>query len=70
MSEQIAELEKALAKAKFALSQKASALHDLIEDRLPADFKDIPPYADDTYKACQEWDRIRKQIEEAKKALQ
>ena len=68
MSERIAELEKALAKAKFVLSQKASALHDLIEDRLPVDYKDIPGYAEITFKACQEWDKIRQQLEASKQA--
>ena len=54
--EEIKELEKAISKARFVLSQKASNLHDLIEDRLPADYKEIPAYAEATFKACQEWD--------------
>jgi hypothetical protein len=58
----IKELEKAVSKARFVLSQKASALHDLIEDRLPNDYKDIMPYADATYKACNEWDLLNKQL--------
>jgi hypothetical protein len=69
MDAKILELEKALTKAKFILSQKAGALHDLIEDRLPDDYKDIPAYADSTFKACQEWDTIRQQLENAKNKL-
>jgi hypothetical protein len=69
MSEQIADLEKALAKAKFILSQKASELHDLIEDRLPNNYQDIPSYAEATFQAGLEWDRIRKQLAEAKQNL-
>jgi hypothetical protein len=63
MKEEILELEKALTKAKFILSQKAGLLHDLIEDRLPEDYKEIPAYAESTFKACQEWDSIKKQLE-------
>jgi len=67
MSEQeIKDLEKAVAKARFILSQKASGLHDLIEDRLPADYKEIPKYADATYKACEEWDLLNQQLIAAK----
>lgn len=65
--EEIAELEKAVSKAKFVMSQKASDLHDLIEDRLLTDFKDIPAYADDAYKTACQWDELRRRLDEAKK---
>ena len=65
--EQLKELEQAVKKARFVLSQKAGALHDLIEDRLPVDYAEIPEYAETTYKACQEWDKLNKQLIEAKK---
>ena len=65
--EKIKELEKAVSKARFVWSQKAGAMHDLIEDRLPADYKEIPQYAADTFEACQEWDKLNQQLIEAKK---
>ena len=49
------ELEKQVNKLKFKAGQKASDLHDLIEDRLLSDFEDIPAFAEATYKACKEW---------------
>lgn len=66
--EEIKELEKKVSKAKFKLSQKASELHDLIEDRLPADFAEIPAYAEAAFLACQEWDILNKELIKAKKA--
>lgn len=65
--EEIANLEKAVSKAKFKMSQAASELHDLIEDRLLQEFENIPPFAETTYKAALEWDNLRKKLEEAKK---
>lgn len=62
----IKELEKAVNKARFELSQKAGMLHDLIEDRLPADYKEIPAYAEATFKACQEWDNLNQKLKALK----
>ncbi len=60
--EQLKELELKVKKAKFKLSQKASELHDLIEDRLPVDYLEIPAYAEATFNACKEWDELNKQL--------
>lgn len=68
-TEEIKTLEKQVSKAKFVLSQKAGELHDLVEDRLPADYKDIPSFAEATYSACRNWDDLNKQLIEAKKQL-
>jgi len=48
-------LEKAVAKAKRIASEKASELHDLVEDRLPAAYDEIPTIAQATYDACRAW---------------
>ena len=64
---EIAELEKAVNKAKFKLSQQAGELHDLIEDRLMAEFESIPPFADATYKAACEWHELKCRLDAAKK---
>ena len=69
-TEEIKEIEKAVTKARFNLSQKAGALHDLIEDRLPADYMEIPEYAESTYLACKAWDELNKKLIECKKVIQ
>lgn len=66
-TEEIKELEKKVSKARFKLSQKAGDLHDLVEDRLPADFEEILGVAEITYKACQEWDLLNKELIKVKK---
>ncbi len=66
-TEELNELEKAMKKAKFQASQKAGELHDLVEDRLPADFEDIPAYAEATYAACKKWYDLNQEFLAAKK---
>jgi hypothetical protein len=65
--EEIAELDNAVKKARFVLSQQAAALHDLIEDRLPADYRELPAHAEATFKACQAWDELNRRLAEARK---
>ena len=60
------ELEKAINKAKFKLTQKAGELHDLIEDRLLDEFEDIPSVAEATYRAAKEWEALTLQLKAAK----
>jgi len=66
-AEEIKTLEKEVSKARFTLSQKASELHDLIEDRLPVAYREIPVIAEATYNACKLWDDLNNQLIEAKK---
>ena len=65
--EQIKDLAKQVSKARFQLGQKASELHDLIEDRLPADYREIPAYADATFRACEIWDKLNQELLKAAK---
>lgn len=67
-AEELKALDAEVKKARFVLSQKAGALHDLIEDRLPADYKEIPAYAEDAFKACQAWDELNEKLISAKNA--
>lgn len=67
-TEDIKELEKAVQKARFVLSQKASVLHDLIEDRLPSDYQEIPHCSSELFAACEEWDKLNQRFIAAKKA--
>jgi hypothetical protein len=53
--EDLKALEKAVKKAKRIASERASELHDLVEDRLPAAYEEIPATAQATYEACQAW---------------
>jgi len=53
--EELKAMNKAVKKAKRIASEKASELHDLVEDRLPAAYEEIPGIAQATYEACQAW---------------
>lgn len=61
-AKEISELEVLVNKLKFKASQKASDLHDLIEDRLLTDFEDIPSFAEMAYQACNEWSTKNKEL--------
>jgi hypothetical protein len=49
------ELEKEVRRLKRIASERAAELHDLVEDKLPAGFEEIPGIAQATYDACQAW---------------
>lgn len=53
--EELAALDKEVKKLKRIASEKASEMHDLVEDRLPAAFHEIPGIAQSTFDACQAW---------------
>lgn len=53
--EELKALEKAVKKAKRIASEKASELHDLVEDRLPAAFEELPEISQAAYDACKAW---------------
>jgi hypothetical protein len=63
---EVVELEKSVNKAKFKLSQIAGALHDLIEDRLMADFNELPDLSAATYSAACEWFKLKSELEAVK----
>jgi hypothetical protein len=65
-AEEIGELEILVNKLKFKAGQKASDLHDLIEDRLMTDFDDIPAYAEIAFAACKEWSIKNQELIDAK----
>jgi len=54
-TEETVDLGKQVAKLKFIAGQKASELHDLIEDRLWTDFEEIPAVSEAAYTACKAW---------------
>ncbi len=46
---------KATKRAKRVATERAGELHDLVEDRLPAAYEEIPAMAQAAYEACQAW---------------
>lgn len=63
--EEIKALLKASKRAKRIATEKAGELHDLVEDRLPAAYAEIPEIAQATYDACKAWEEAVKAYEEA-----
>ena len=55
LRDEIKDLDKEVKKLKRIASEWASQLHDLVEDRLPAGFHEIPGIAQSTYDACKAW---------------
>lgn len=66
--EELQALEKEVAKAKRIASEWASKMHDLVEDRLPAAYQEIPELAQSTFEACQAWADANARLKAAKKA--
>lgn len=53
--EELKALEKEVRKLKRVSQEWASQLHDLVEDRLPSGYGDLPGIAQSTYDACKAW---------------
>lgn len=53
--EELKTMLKTVKRAKRIASEKAGELHDLVEDRLPAAYQEIPVVAQATFDACQAW---------------
>jgi hypothetical protein len=54
-SEELRILDKDVKKLKRIASEWAAQMHDLVEDRLPAAYEEIPGIAQSTYDACKSW---------------
>lgn len=53
--EELKALDKEVRKLKRISSEWASQLHDLVEERLPAGYAEIPAIAQSTFDACKAW---------------
>lgn len=53
--EELKAVRKASMRAKRIASEKASELHDLVEDRLPAAYEELPAVSQAAYDACKAW---------------
>lgn len=67
--EEIAALDKEVKKLKRIASEWASQMHDLVEDRLPAAYQEIPGIAQSTFDACQAWAEANARLTAAQKGL-
>jgi hypothetical protein len=63
-------LDKEVKKLKRISSEWASQLHDLVEERLPAGYQEIPGIAQSTYDACQAWELANAKLTAAQKEIQ
>ena len=67
--EELKAAEKNVKKLKRIATEKAGELHDLVEDRLPAAYEDIPGIAQATYDACKAWADAEKELKAKTAAL-
>ncbi len=58
-------LQKEVRKKKRIASEWASQLHDLVEDRLPAAYGEIPEIAQSTFEACKAWEEASEKLKQA-----
>jgi hypothetical protein len=63
--EELKALKKEMSKRKRIATEWASQLHDLVEDRLPAAYNEIPDIAQSTFDACKEWEEAKNKYEAA-----
>ena len=63
--EELKALQKDMRRKKRIASEWASQLHDLVEDRLPAGYEEIPAMAQSTYDACKEWEEANEKLKAA-----
>ena len=68
--EELKALDKEVKKLKRISSEWASQLHDLVEDRLPAGYEEIPGIAQSTYDACLAWAEANIRLTMAQQEMQ
>ena len=68
-SDELKALQKATRKAKRIATEKAGELHDLVEDRLPAAYQEIPALAQETFDACKAWSEANEKLQAAEAQL-
>lgn len=64
--DEVKSLEKEVKRAKRVATEWASQLHDLVEDRLPAGYDELPAIAQSTYEACVAWRQANDRLEAAR----
>ena len=64
--DEIKALDQEVKKLKRISSEWASKLHDLVEDRLPVAYHEIPEIAQGTFEACKAWADANDRLKAAK----
>lgn len=65
--DELKELEKEVKKLKRVAGEWAAQMHDLVEERLPAAYAEIPGLAQSTFDACQAWADANARLDAAMK---
>jgi len=68
--EELKALDKEVKKLKRIATEWAGQMHDLVEERLPAGYQEIPGIAQSTYDACQAWAEANAKLVAAQKEMQ
>lgn len=66
--EDIKELDKEVRRLKRIAAEWAGQLHDLVEERLPAAYEELPALSESTLNACRMWAQAQQRLEAAHKA--
>jgi len=66
---ELKDLDREVKKLKRIASEWASQLHDLVEDKLPAGYLEIPGIAQSTYDACKTWADANARLQTAHKEM-
>ncbi len=63
--DELRDLEKEVRKLKRISQEWASKLHDLVEDRLPGGYEELPAVTQSTYDACKAWADANRRLAQA-----
>jgi hypothetical protein len=64
--EELQDLEKEVKKLKRIATEWAGQVHDLVEERIPAGYRELPELTQGTIEACQAWEEANKRLKAAK----
>jgi hypothetical protein len=67
--DELKDLDKEVKKLKRIASEWAGKLHDLVEDRLPVAYAEIPEISQGTLEACQAWAAANARLQAAQKGV-
>lgn len=68
--EELTALDKEVKRLKRIASEWAAQLHDLVEERLPAAYDEIPTISQSTFDACKAWAEANARLAHLNKELQ
>ena len=61
-AEEIERLDKEVKRLKRIAAEWAGRMHDLVEERLPAAYEEIPDLAQGTFEACRAWAKANSRL--------